>query len=86
MANHKSSQKRARQTIKKNAQNTSQKSKVKTALKNLRLAISENNKELAAKALPQVQGLLNKLAKTGVIKKETAARVTGRVAVQVNKL
>ncbi len=86
MANHKSSQKRARQTVKKNIQNTARTSQVKTALRNIRNAISENNKELANKALPQVQSLLGKLAKTGIIKKETAARVTSRVAAQISKL
>lgn len=86
MANHKSAAKRAKQTIIKTERNKAQHSEVKTAVKKVREAIANNQKDAALKLLPEAQGLLRKLAKTGVIKKQTAARHTGRLARQVAKL
>lgn len=86
MANHKSSVKRARQTIKKNALNRSRTSIVTTAVKKLRAAITEGDKAEATKLLPEAQKMINRLAKTGVIKKETASRKTSRLASQIQKL
>ncbi|PIP94652.1 MAG: 30S ribosomal protein S20 [Bdellovibrio sp. CG12_big_fil_rev_8_21_14_0_65_39_13] len=86
MANHKSAEKRARQTIKKNALNRSRSSIVTTVVKKVRTAITEGNKAEAQKLLPEAQKLINRLAKTGVIKKETASRKTSRLASQVQKL
>lgn len=86
MANHKSAEKRARQTIKKTAINKTRKSIVTTAVKKVRTAIASGSKTEAAKLLPAAQAELRKLAKTGVIKKETAARKTSRLASQVAKL
>ncbi len=86
MANHKSSVKRAKQTIKIRSLNRSKKSKARTFIKRLRAAITENNKTEAIKLLPAVQKLLGKLAKTGTVKKQTAARKTSRLAQQVNAL
>ena len=51
MANHKSAKKRARQTIVRNARNTIKRSAMKTAVKKVRTAISEGNKETAATLL-----------------------------------
>jgi len=86
VANHKSAEKRARQTIKKNALNRSRSSIVTTVVKKVRTAITEGNKAEAQKLLPEAQKLINRLAKTGVIKKETASRKTSRLASQVQKL
>ena len=86
MANHKSAEKRARQTIKKNALNRSRASIVTTAVKKLRTAITAGDKTEAQKLLPKAQKMINRLAKTGVIKKETASRKTSRLASQIHKL
>ena len=86
MANHKSAKKRARQTEVRNARNTAQRSAVKSAIKNTRTAITEGNKEAANKLLLSTQKLLDRLAKKGIIKSNTAARKTSRLAGQVNKL
>lgn len=86
MANHKSSEKRARQDIKKNLVNKMNESKSKTAVKKVRDAIAAGDKKAAAELLKTAQAELRKLAKTGVIKVQTAARRTSRLANQLNGL
>lgn len=86
MANHKSSEKRAKQDIKKSAVNKSNESTAKTAIKKVRDAITAGDKKSAAELLKTAQSSLRKLAKTGVIKTETAGRRTSRLASQINKL
>ena len=86
MANHKSSEKRARQDIKKNLVNKVNESKTKTAVKKVRDALTAGDKKTAVEALKNAQAELRKLAKTGVIKLNTAARKTSRLATQINNL
>lgn len=86
MANHKSSEKRARQDIKKNLANKVNESKTKTAVKKVRDALTAGDKKVAVEALKNAQAELRKLAKTGVIKLNTAARKTSRLASQINNL
>ena len=86
MANHKSSAKRARQDIKKKENNKVKNSAAKTAVKKVRQAIQENNKEEAQKLLPVAQKLLDRLAKHGVIKAAAAGRKVSRLAGQISNL
>jgi small subunit ribosomal protein S20 len=86
VANHKSSEKRARQDIKKNLVNKTNESKTKTAVKKVRDAITAGDKKAAAESFTSAQAELRKLAKTGVIKPNTAARRTSRLAAQLNGL
>lgn len=86
MANHKSAEKRARQTKVRTVRNRSQETAVKTAVKKVRAAIEANDKSTASTLLVAAQSLLARLAKKGVIKNNTAARKTGRLASQINKL
>jgi len=86
VANHKSSEKRAKQDIKKNLANKVNESKGKTAIKKVRDAIIAGDKKSAGELLKSAQSELRKLAKTGVIKLNAAARKTSRLASQVNGL
>ena len=86
MPHHKSAKKRVRQDIRRTERNKSQNSKMKTFVKKIRTAISEKNKEEALKTFPVVQALLDRLAKKGYIKSETAARRNSRLATQISKL
>jgi small subunit ribosomal protein S20 len=86
VANHKSSEKRAKQDIKKNLVNKANESKAKTAVKKVRDAIATGDKTSAKTFLTDAQSELRKLAKTGVIKAGTAGRKTSRLASQVNSL
>ncbi len=86
MANHKSAEKRARQTITKRALNRTKRSKSRTLVKKFKTAIEAKDKKVALELLPQVQSQLGKMVKTGVIKKQTAARKTSRLANQLKTL
>jgi small subunit ribosomal protein S20 len=86
VAHHKSAKKRIRQTITRTALNKSQTSKVRSVIKAFNTAISETNKELATTKLLEVQSLMRKLAKKGVIKLAQASRKTSRLQKQVNAL
>lgn len=86
MANHKSSEKRARQTKTKTLVNRTKKSKTKTAIKDLRAAIAGNKKDEAKSLLTKVQSLLGKLGKSTAMSKKTASRKTSRLASQVSAL
>ncbi|MBY0412592.1 MAG: 30S ribosomal protein S20 [Bdellovibrionales bacterium] len=86
MANHKSSEKRAKQDIKKNLNNKVNESKTKTAVAKVKSAVTAGDKKAAVAVLKDAQSALAKLAKTGVIKANTAARKTARLAAQINTL
>lgn len=86
MANHKSSEKRNRQTIKKRAVNRAADSKVKTFIKKLRTSIEEKDKAAAVVLMKDVQSLLAKLGKKGMLKDNAVARKTSRLASQVAKI
>ncbi len=86
MANHKSSEKRNRQTIKKRAVNRAADSKVKTFIKKLRTSIEEKDKATAVVLMKDVQSLLAKLGKKGMLKDNAVARKTSRLASQVAKI
>lgn len=86
MAHHKSAKKRIRQTAKRTEMNKVRKTSTRTVIKSVRAAISEKRKEDAQGLLVRAQSLLSKLAKKGVIKANTAARKTSRLAQQINQL
>ena len=86
VANHKSSEKRTKQDIKKNLVNKNNESKMKTTVKKVRDAVTAGDKTAASESFKAAQAELRKLAKTGVIKPNTAARRTSRLASQVNSL
>jgi small subunit ribosomal protein S20 len=86
VANHKSAKKRNRQAIVARSRNRAAKSRVRTVIKALRIAIGTNDKAKAAELLLSTQSLLGRLSKSPAIKKSTAARKTSRLAAQVAKL
>ena len=86
MPHHKSAKKRVRQTKVRTARNTSMMSETRTAIKKVRAAITAKDKGTAGTLLTAAQSLLSKLAKKGIIKPNTAARKTSRLASQVNSL
>ena len=86
MAHHKSAKKRIRQTTKKTAANKSKKSEMRSAVKSLRSAIENKNKDEAQKLLPHVQSLYRKLAKSGIFKLGHSSGKPSRLAKQVSSL
>lgn len=85
MANHKSSIKRARQDEKKRMLNRSKKSRMRTAIKQLRNMITAGENDKATEFMPKVQSMIAKLAKTSAMKKQTANRKISRLASQLSK-
>lgn len=86
MANHKSAEKRARQTVVRTERNKVRKSKTKSVIKKIRAAIDSGDKATALSLLPEAQSLLARLGKSGVVKDNNASRRTGRLAKQIAKL
>jgi len=79
MANTKSAIKRIRRISKQTAVNKVRKSKYKNALKKMKLLIEDKKKSEALKFLPKLNSELMRVAKTGIIKKQNAARNVSRI-------
>jgi small subunit ribosomal protein S20 len=83
MANHKSSEKRIRQTENRRLENKYVAKTARNAVKKLRLTTS---KEEAVKLYPEVASMLDKLAKKNVIHKNKAGNLKSSLALHVNSL
>jgi small subunit ribosomal protein S20 len=81
----KSAKKYLRASRKRAAQNLKTKKAFKEAVKKLRNLIASQKHEEAKKYFPMVQKALDKAAKVGVIKKNTAARKKSRLAKMMKK-
>ncbi len=86
MPNHKSAEKRVRQTVKRNAINRSNQSRLRTQIKKLRSALSANDKQLSADLLTPTVSLIDKAVNKGILHKNTAARYKSRLTSHVNEL
>lgn len=75
MPQHKSSEKRTRQTERRRQRNVQDRSKLKTAIKKIRNA---PNSEAASAELKNTVSLLDKLAVKGVIHKNKAANLKSK--------
>lgn len=80
MANTKQALKRVRQNDKRNAINTSLKSRVKTLRKNSITAATEGNKDAAQKAFSQFTSAVDKCAKKSIFHKNKAANLKSKTA------
>ena len=79
MANLKSAIKRIRRISKQTTVNKARKSKYKNALKKMNSLIENKKKSEALKFLPKLNSELMKVAKTGIVKKQNAARNVSRL-------
>lgn len=86
MANHKSAEKRARQTIKKTERNRFYRTRLKNITKAVREATLSNDKEKANEALKIANKNIHAMVSRGFLKKQTASRRVGRLALLVNKI
>ncbi len=84
MANHKSSEKRARQSVKRNARNSQVKAAVKTFEKHLTKGIEAKSKEVPALLAAYTSKAMQAVTK-GVLRKETVSRKIGRLSSRVNQ-
>jgi small subunit ribosomal protein S20 len=81
----KSAKKALRQSQKRRIRNLQKKEKIKGLIKEVRKLVLEKKIDEAKKLLPQVYKLLDKASKTGLIKKNTAARKKSRITLFINK-
>ena len=86
MANTKSAIKRVRRISRQTDVNKSRKSKFRLSLKRMNTLIDKNDKKEALAYLPKLNSELMKIAKTGVIKKQNAARNVSRITRKINAL
>lgn len=80
MANHKSSIKRARQTIVRTERNRAIKSRIKTLRKSALTAIESGDAEAASKASAELSSAVDKAAKRRVIHPNKAANLKSKTA------
>lgn len=81
----KSAKKALRQSLRRKTRNTVYKRKIKNLLKEAKALAVRQKPEEAKKMLPAVYKLLDKAAKTGAIKKNSASRKKSRIAKFFNK-
>jgi len=81
----KSAKKALRQSLRRAPRNLKRKEKIKNLVKQVRALVSQKKTEEAKKLLPEVYKALDKGAKAGVIKKNTASRKKSRIAKAILK-
>ncbi len=86
MANTKSAIKRIRRISKQTTVNKARKSRYRNALKKMNLLIEGEKKDEALKFLPKLNSELMKIAKTGIIKKQSASRNVSRITKKITSL
>ncbi len=82
----KSAKKALRQSKKRRVRNIRRKNAFKDIIKNIQKLVLENKKKEAEKLLPKAYKAIDKAAKTGVLKKNTASRKKSRLTRSVNKI
>jgi small subunit ribosomal protein S20 len=86
MANHKSAEKRIRQTARRTLANRSREGRIKTSIKKVESAIASGDKSKAQAALRAAQPEIMRGVTKGVLKKETASRKVSRLSARVKAL
>jgi small subunit ribosomal protein S20 len=83
VANIKSAEKRARQSVKRRAHNMAARSRLRTAIKNVVNAVSGGNKEEAAANLKAAAPVIDSMVTKGIIHRNKAARHKSHLNAQV---
>ena len=86
MANHFSAIKRVRQDAKRTEYNRQSKSRLRHQIRAMRRALASKDPKAVADTLPATFSLIDRSAKSGIIKKNTAARYKSRLHVRVKAL
>ncbi len=84
MASHASALKAHRQSLKNREHNRQFRSRLRTALKNVRAAIDGDDKAAAKSALREVVSLIDKLASKGIIHRNAAGRYKSRLTTRLS--
>jgi small subunit ribosomal protein S20 len=86
VANIKSAEKRARQTVKRRARNMAARSKLRTAIKNVVNAVAEGNKEEAAANLKAATPVIDAAVTKGIIHRNKASRHKSHLNARVKEM
>jgi small subunit ribosomal protein S20 len=86
VANIKSAQKRALQTVKRRARNVAARSKLRTAIKNVGAAVAAGNKEEAAANLKAAGPIIDSAVNKGLIHRNKASRHKRELNARVKEL
>jgi small subunit ribosomal protein S20 len=86
MANTLSALKRTRITERRTLINRMRKSRLRHQIRALRRAVQANDAQAANSLLPPTFSLIDRAAKWGIIKKNTAARYKSRLSLRVRKM
>ena len=86
MPNHKSAEKRDRQNKKRNAINSSNRTRLRNQIKKLRSAIATGDKETAQSLLAATVSVIDKSIQKGVLHRNAAARHKSRLTQHINEL
>lgn len=86
MANHKSAQKRIRQTQTRTDRNKYYRTRIKNIIKAVREAVNANDIKKAQESLKVANKELHKFVSKGIIKKNTASRRVSRLNTSVKKI
>ncbi len=80
-----SAKKALRASKRKRGFNSSKKEQINKAVKKIKKLISEKKIKEAKALMPEVQAILDKSVKTGLLKKNTASRAKSRISALIKK-
>jgi small subunit ribosomal protein S20 len=86
MANTYSAVKRVRQTERRTEYNRKNKSELRHSIRAMRRALTAKDPKLAGELMPKTFSLIDRSAKSGIIKKNTAARYKSKLHLKVKAL
>ncbi len=86
MANIASARKRARQAEKRRQHNTALRSKLRSAVRNIRKAISAGDKKAARELFRHSTSVIDSIADKNIIHKNTAARHKSRLSARIKAM
>jgi small subunit ribosomal protein S20 len=86
MANTASARKRNRQTKRRTERNQARKSRMRTFVKKVEVAIASGNKDVAGEALRAAQPEMQRAASKGVTHRNTVARKLSRLFARIKAL
>ena len=85
MPNHKSAEKRVRQTERRRVVNRRNRTRLRSSLKDLRAALDKGGDKDAAAILPKTVSAIDKAVQKGVLHRNAAARQKARLTARVNQ-
>ena len=86
MANTVSALKRVRVTERRTAVNRTRKTRLRHGIRAMRRLLATKDVKAATELVPKTYSLIDRAAKWGIIKKNTAARYKSRLTVRLRKL